>query len=315
MREREADNGKGCITDSGVRQRLIRRSGLVGIAANLLLAAIKISGGLLISSVAVVSDGLNNLADMLSSSVTLASYYISKKPADEQHPYGHGRFEYVASFIVATMILLTAAELFRASVAKIRNPEPSQLSNYVLYGMLSSIAVKGFLFFFNRRIDQRISSTLIRGVEKDSLFDSLITSGILLGFFLARFLPFEPDGWISFILTVLLFYNGYILMRATVAKLLGEKVDDKLQEEIISVIMTGSYIRGYHHLDLHEYGKERVCGSVHVEVPKNITVEKMHREIDMLEHRIKERFGVTITMHMDPVYEMEADDEDSKPYA
>ena len=307
----EAHNQKEMISDTGTRQRMIRKSGLVGVAANFLLAAIKISGGLLISSVAVVSDGLNNLTDMLSSSVTLASYYISNKPADEKHPYGHGRFEYVASFIVSMIILLTAAELFRASIAKIRNPEPAELSNYVLYGMLFSIAVKGFLYFFNRRIDQKISSPLIRGVEKDSLFDILITSWILLGFFLAHMLPFEPDGYISILLAVLIFYNGYILMRETVTKLLGEKADDELEEKIGAVILGGEHIRGFHHLDLHEYGKDRIFGSVHVEVPKNITVEEMHREIDILEHTIKKQYGVTITMHMDPVYEMEADDESS----
>ena len=308
----EAHNQKEMISDTGTRQRMIRKSGLVGVAANFLLAAIKISGGLLISSVAVVSDGLNNLTDMLSSSVTLASYYVSNKPADEKHPYGHGRFEYVASFIVSMIILLTAAELFRASIAKIRNPEPAELSNYVLYGMLFSIAVKGFLYFFNRRIDQKISSPLIRGVEKDSLFDILITSGILLGFFLEHMLPFEPDGYISLLLTVLIFYNGYILMRETVTKLLGEKPDDELEEKIAAVILGGEHIRGFHHLDLHEYGKGRIFGSVHVEVPKNITVEEMHREIDILEHTIKKQYGVTITMHMDPVYEMEADDESSQ---
>lgn len=308
----EVQSRKEIITDAGTRQSMIRKSGLVGVAANFLLAIIKISGGLWISSVAVVSDGLNNLTDMLSSSVTLASYYISNKPADEKHPHGHGRFEYVASFIVSMIILLTAAELFRASIAKILNPEPAELSNYVLYGMLFSIAVKAFLFFFNRRIDQKISSPLIRGVEKDSLFDILITSGILLGFYLAHILPFEPDGYISLLLTVLIFYNGYILMRETVTKLLGEKPDDELEEKIGAVILAGKHIRGYHHLDLHEYGKDRIFGSVHVEVPKNITVEEMHREIDMLEHTIKKQFGVTITMHMDPVYEMEADDESSQ---
>ena len=308
----KAHNQKGIITDAGTRQRMIRKSGLVGVAANFLLAAIKISGGLWISSVAVVSDGLNNLTDMLSSSVTLASYYISNKPADEKHPYGHGRFEYVASFIVSMIILLTAAELFRASIAKILHPESTELSNYVLYGMLFSIAVKAFLYFFNRRIDQKISSPLIRGVEKDSLFDILITSGILLGFYLAHILPFEPDGYISLLLTARIFYNGYILMRETVTKLLGEKPDDELERKIGAVILAGKHIRGFHHLDLHEYGKDRIFGSVHVEVPKNITVEEMHREIDMLEHTIKKQFGVTITMHMDPVYEMEADDESSQ---
>lgn len=305
-------NTKGTFLDAKNRQRLIRISGLVGTGANLILAVIKIGAGLLVSSIAVISDGLNNLMDMFSSSIAIISYHISNKPADEEHPYGHGRFEYVASFIVSTLILLTAVELFRASIGKIFHPALTILSRPVLYGMLFSIVIKIFLYVLNRKINEKISSPLIKGVAKDSLFDICITVSILVGFFIGGISSLELDGWISLILALLIFYNGYTLMRQTVTKLLGEKVDDDLKEEIVSVILKGKYIRGYHHFDLHEYGRGSFFGSVHVEVPKTITVEEMHQEIDKLEHTIQDRFGVTITMHMDPAYDMGEDNEDSK---
>lgn len=293
------------LENAEVQRKYIGLSGKLGIICNLFLCNLKITTGLAISSVAIISDGVNNLTDMLSSGIAMISSKLSSVPADEEHPYGHGRYEYIASLIVSFIIFYAALELGKKAIGKIIAKESIVISGFAVILLFISVVVKFWMYSYNHKIDRKIDSILIRGIARDSVNDALITSGIIVSLLIERFLKIPVDGYLSLFLSVLIAYNGYSLMKDTVDYLLGKQISQELLNQIDKIIKKGKYIRGYHDLQLHDYGRGKIIGSVHVEIPKNIMAENIHESIDEVEQKILKKTSVCISIHMDPTYLIE----------
>ena len=293
-----------------VQREYISLSGKIGLVLNLLMSISKMFIGWFNGSIAIVSDGANNLIDTFSSLITLVAGRISFSPADENHPFGHGRFEYIASLTVSFLILFTAFELAIASIKKIIHPEDVVISKIMLIIMILSILAKLWMYSYNMYMDKKIHSLLLQGVAKDSLNDVLISSGVILSLFLDQIIPFHIDGWISLVLAILIGYNGYGVMKNTVNILLGAQPSKDIVKKIDSILKSGKYVKGYHDLIIHEYGRGKIFASAHVEVPKNIQAEEIHEIIDGLEKKVRRETGVELSIHMDPTYELEEEYED-----
>ena len=286
-----------------VQQRLIFFSSVLGIILNLLLVTGKLIIGSLINSLAVISDGVNNLMDSAGAAVAAAGSYLSNRPEDEEHPFGHGRYEYLASFLISFIILFVAIELFRRGIALIQNPEPLEVSGAALFVMLASLAVKGWMVAYNRLIDRKIQSTLNDGIAKDSFNDMIATAGVLVSLLLYLFSGINIDGPASLVISFFVAKAGWDLLKDTTNNLIGQDPDKDLVRKIENILLEGRYVRGYHDLVVHDYGRGKLLASAHVDIPKNIGVVEIHDEIDKLENRVEEETHVELVLHMDPNYE------------
>ena len=284
------------------RLSLISLSSVVGIFINILLFAMKIGLGIFIKSQAVINDAFNNLSDSLVSLMALLGSNISKKPADKEHPFGHGRSEYVISLLVAVLIMYVGFSLFIKSVKSISSDEFSSLSLMSVGILLLSIAFKFYIYSLNKSLYKRLDSDLNLGVMLDARNDMLSTGAIIIAGFMQKYVSLNLDAIMGVILSFFVFQPGYEMFKETVAILLGQRVDKDIEENISQIIMEEDLIEGFHDLQIHEYGKGKMAGSVHVEVPANLTVEEVHGAIDQVEDEILSNTGVDLTIHMDPTY-------------
>lgn len=289
--------------DPEVQKRLIFFSSVLGIVLNLLLVIVKIIVGTLIRSLAVVSDGINNLMDTAGAVVAAAGSYLSNRPEDKEHPFGHGRYEYLASFIISFLIMFVGIELFRRGVGLVRQPQPMDVSWVAVLAMILSILVKTWMVIYNRFIDRKIQSTLNNGIAKDSFNDILATSGVLISLLLYAFTDWNIDGHAGIIISFFVFKAGWDLLRDTANNLLGQDPDRELVRSIENILLDGRYVKGYHDLVVHDYGRGKLLASAHVEIPRNIGVVEIHDEIDAMEKRVKEETHVELVLHMDPNYD------------
>lgn len=296
--------------DPDVQQNLILFSTVLGVILNLALAASKMVIGWLMHSLAIFSDGVNNLSDTLGSLVGAVGSWLSKRPSDEEHPFGHGRFEYLASFVVSFIILYVAVELLRRGITLILTPEPLGITPVAAVLMLLSIAVKIWMYRYNRMIDKRIQSTLNDGIAKDAMNDVAATTGVLLSIVLFLGFRINVDGIATVLLALFVGKNGWELARDTANTLLGEAPDETLVVRIGMRIMDGDHILGYHDLMVHDYGRGNTIASVHVVIPDDISVTELHRSIDAVEKRVLEELHVQLVIHMDPVSVMKEAYED-----
>lgn len=292
------------VNDPAVRRRYGTLGGIVGIACNLFLCALKITVGSLTSSISIVADGLNNLSDMGSSVITMIGFKMAGKPADSEHPFGHGRMEYMSAFIVAMLILLVGAELFMSSAkALINGDDMPRYSVWALVILAASILVKLWMCLFNRRLGKKISSEALIATAKDSLNDIIATSVILLsvGVSMLTDLPFNLDAAMGILVSLFIFYSGISSARETLDSILGAPPDKELIKEIESTILSFEEFIGIHDLIIHNYGPGRQFASVHVEVPQDIDIVKCHEQIDLCEKLISEKLNVSLVIHMDPI--------------
>lgn len=292
------------VNDPGVRRQYGTLGGIVGIACNLFLCALKITVGSLTSSISIVADGLNNLSDMGSSVITMIGFKMAGKPADSEHPFGHGRMEYMSAFVVAMLILLVGAELFMSSAkALVNGDEMPQYSVWALAVLAASILVKLWMCLFNRRLGKKISSEALIATAKDSLNDIIATSVILLsvGVSMLADLPFNLDAAMGILVSLFIFYSGISSARETLDSILGAPPDKKLIKEIESTVLSFEEFIGIHDLIIHNYGPGRQFASVHVEVPQDIDIVKCHEQIDLCEKLISEKLNVSLVIHMDPI--------------
>ena len=287
--------------DPAVRERYGLLTGLVGIVLNLLLSAGKLGAGLLTGSISVTADAFNNLSDAGSSVVTLAGFRMAAKQADEDHPFGHGRIEYLAGLIVAAAILLVGVELAKTSVEKILSPEAVSFSWLSAGSLLASILVKLWMSWFNRTLGRLIGSAAMAATAAGSLSPAVATYAVLLGPLVFRFTGYNVDGWVGLLVAVFILRSGWGAAKDTLDPLLGQSPSAELVADIERTVLAHPEISGIHDLIVHDYGPGRSMMSLHAEVPRNADMLEIHDVIDNIERELKEKFHTEAVIHMDPI--------------
>lgn len=284
-----------------VRLRYGMLCGAVGIGFNILLFIGKIITGTLTGSIGITADAFNNLSDAGSSAITLVGFRLSDAKADKEHPFGHGRFEYISGLIVSMAILLMGFELGKTSVEKIISPEPVTFS-YLAIGVLTcSILVKLYMFFYNRGIGKKIDSAAMRATAMDSFSDVTATSVVLLSMFVGKWTGWMIDGYTGLVVALFILYTGVRAAKETISPLLGQSPTVEFVERIEQIVLAHDGIIGVHDLVVHDYGPGRVMVSLHAEVPADGDMISLHDAVDNLEKMLKEECGCETVIHMDPV--------------
>ena len=288
--------------DPKVRMKYGILSGGVGIGVNVLLCLLKFFVGALTGSIAITADAVNNLSDAGSSAVTVFGFKMAGKPADRNHPFGHGRIEYITAMIVSFIILFMGVELAIQSVKKIRSPEDIQFSVLGVIIIAASILGKLWLAFFNRGLGKRIDSPAMAAVVADIMSDIAATSITLIALILSRFFPsLHIDGWLGIIVAGFVFKAGLEIFRDTLSSLIGQPPSKELVEELKAKILSYDHVSGIHDLIMHNYGPDHFFATVHVEIPSDIDVMMGHDIIDNIENDIKKQMGIELTIHYDPL--------------
>lgn len=286
---------------AAVRTRYGVLSGIVGIFLNIVLSVFKMIFGALTKSISIVADGVNNLFDALSSIITLVGFKISGKPADKEHPFGHGRIEYISALTLAFFILVTGFELAKTSIEKFKDPEQVIFSWQALIVLIFSIFGKIWLAYFNSSVGKRIDSVAVNAVVTDSIGDIAATTGTLIALIASKFTSLPVDAVVGVIVALVVMYAGIGIIKDTMGPLLGEPPSKEIVDRLEELVMSYDGVIGIHDLVLHSYGNAKVIGSLHAEVPADVDILKSHNVIDVIEMDIKEKLGIEITIHMDPV--------------
>lgn len=284
-----------------VRERCGLLSGGVGLALNLLLFAGKLCAGILTGAISVTADAFNNLSDAAGSAVTLAGFKLASQRADERHPFGHGRIEYLAGLGVSMLILLVGIELGRSSLEKIFHPEKTALTPLAGGLLLVSIAVKLWMGWFYTALGRRIDSSALCAAGTDARSDVLATSVVLAGLFISHFFHVQLDGWLGVLVAAFILRSGWSAARDTLDPLLGPPPSPDMVADIEQLILSDPHILGIHDLVVHDYGPGRRMMSVHAEVPADGSLRELHDVIDRAERELGRRFGLEAVIHLDPV--------------
>jgi len=284
-----------------VRQRYGYLTGFTGVVANILLFSMKLAIGLYLNSIAVMADAFNNLSDVASSVVTIFGFMMSGKPADKEHPFGHGRFEYIAALVVSFMVMLVGFEFVKSSISRIMNPEALSFDVYTFAILVASILVKVWLSFFNKSIGKAIGSKVMEATAFDSLSDVIATSVVALSLAASIWIASPIDGYVGLVVSVFILYNGFNLIKDTLNPLLGDAPDEELVKAIMDKTLSYKAIIGIHDLIVHNYGPGRVVASIHAEIPYNMDIMEAHDIIDLAEKEISEELGIHVVIHMDPI--------------
>ena len=289
------------VQDPAVRERYGVLSGGVGIFLNLLLSLGKFFAGVVTGSIAVTADAFNNLSDAGSSVVTLVGFKLAGQKADDGHPFGHGRIEYLAGLLVSLLILMVGVELGKTSIEKILQPEEVAFSLLSVGILICSILVKLWMSLFNRKLGRRIHSAAMQATATDSLSDVVATSAVLAGTLIGHFAHVSIDGWIGVVVAVFILRAGWGAAKDTLNPLLGTAPDPELVKAIQQLVLSHEQVVGMHDLVIHDYGPGRRMCSFHAEVPEGDDIMEAHDAIDHIEREIQEKFGIETTAHMDPI--------------
>lgn len=284
-----------------VRLRYGVLSGVTGIVLNIILSAFKMIFGALTKSISIVADGANNIFDAISSVISLVGFKISGKPADDEHPFGHGRIEYVSALTLAFFILIMGVELIKTSIDKFTNPETVIFSVPAVVVLVFSILAKIWLALFNRKVGKMINSVAVDAVVTDSIGDIAATTCSLVALIASKFTDKPVDAVMGIIVALVVIYAGIDIIRSTLGPLLGEPPDKEIVNRLEELVMSFDGIVGIHDLVLHSYGSSKIYGSLHAEVPAEDDILHSHDTIDLIERKIKEELGIEISIHMDPV--------------
>lgn len=287
--------------DVNVRQSYGVLSGVLGIICNLLLFAIKSIAGVLSGAISIMADAFNNLSDAGSSVVTLIGFKLAGKPADKEHPFGHGRVEYLAGLFISAAIMLVGWQLGVTSFQKILHPEPLSYSFISVGILVVSIVVKLWMASYNRYLGNKIQSTTMKATAADSLSDCVATTAVLLSIGISYFFHWNVDGATGLIVSVFIFIAGINSMKDTIQPLLGQEPDKVFVKNIEDMVARYEEIIGIHDMIVHDYGPGRVMVSLHAEIPYDMDIMKAHDMIDELEMEIKKELCCDITIHMDPI--------------
>ena len=276
-------------------------SSMVGIFCNVLLFGAKLLIGLLINSISVMADAFNNLSDAASSIIGFIGVKMAEKPADDDHPFGHGRIEYIAAFIVAFIVIQVGFSLFKTSLNKILNPESMSFKWISIVILSLSVAVKLWLSLFNRTLGKRINSKVMLATAADAMGDVVTTSATMLSIAVFGIFGVNIDGIVGIAVSVVVMIAGVNIAKDTLAPLIGEAIDPQLYEQISNFVESFEGFLGTHDLIVHNYGPSKSMASIHAEVPNDVNVERSHEVIDQIEHEAARRFGLLLVIHMDPV--------------
>ena len=278
-----------------------RLSGIVGIVCNLLLFALKLTVGSISGSLSISADAMNNLSDASSSIVTLLGFKLSEKPADEDHPYGHARFEYLSGLAVAALIVIIGFELLKTSIGKIISPTPTEFSIPVALVLVGSILMKLWLSLFNRKLGKRIESPALLATAADSRNDCLSTAAVLIAALVEHLTRWHIDGWMGLLVAIFILYSGCAMAKDTISPLLGESASPELRQLIADTVCAEPKVLGYHDLLVHDYGPGQRFATLHVEMDYREDPLVCHGLIDNLERACMERHNVHLVIHYDPV--------------
>lgn len=289
------------IGEPSVRQQYGLLGSGVGIAVNVLLFAAKFFAGLLSGSIAVMADAFNNLSDAGSSVVTLIGFKLSDQKPDKDHPFGHGRIEYLSGLFVAMAILLMGFELLRDSADQILHPQPVDFNLISAVILTAAIAAKLFLAAFNRKLGDRIHSVAMKATAADSMGDAIATAAVLAGSVLGAWLRINIDGWLGVCVAIVILRAGWTAARDTITPLLGTTPDPELVQNIESTVMSHDEVIGIHDLLIHDYGPGRLMISLHAEVNSSGDILTLHDAIDNIERELSDKYNCAAVIHMDPV--------------
>lgn len=287
--------------DPKVRESYGKFAGVVGIISNLFLCIMKILIGVFSGSIAIIADGINNMADASSSIITLVGFRLASKPEDEDHPYGHARIEYLTGLFVSILIIVLGVQLFKTSLEKIFDPDTLEFSYITIITLVIAIAVKLWQSLFNISIGKKINSLTLIATGADSRNDVIATSAVLVSVLVVKFTGLQIDGYMGCLVALFIIWSGIQLVRDTISPLLGEAPDDDLVKAITETVKKEPGILGIHDLMVHNYGPGKIFASIHVEVDADGDLMKSHDMIDNIERIVKESLRIEFVIHMDPV--------------
>lgn len=287
--------------DKDVRQGYCVMGGAIGAVCNLFLFVLKLMIGTVMNSIAIMSDAFNNLSDLGSCVVAIIGSKMANRLPDREHPFGHGRIEYISSLIVSFLILLVGFELFKSSGEKILHPEPVNFDLIMILILAASVLVKLWMYFCYSGIAKKINSTVMKATAKDSINDVISTSAVIAATVIGCFLPFHIDGYIGIVVAAYIMYSGVNMARETIDLLLGMPPAQETIDELAAIITEPEEIVGLHDLMVHDYGPGRVFASVHAEVPDDADVVHIHEIVDAIERKIFLDTGIRMVIHTDPI--------------
>ena len=287
--------------DPRVRERYGKFAGVVGIVSNLILCIMKILIGLVSRSIAIIADGINNLADASSSIITLVGFKLASQPEDEDHPYGHARIEYLTGLFISIVIIVIGLQLLRTSIDKIMHPDPLEFSCLTIIILVAAILIKLWQSLFNRSIGRKIRSVTLIATAADSRNDVISTSAVLISVIVGKFTGIQIDGYMGCLVALFIIWSGIQLVRETTSPLLGEAPDQELVDSIAEIVKKEPGVLGIHDLMVHNYGPGKIFASMHIEVDADGDLMESHDMIDNIEKRIKDELHVEFVVHMDPV--------------
>ena len=292
---------RDALSPSALRQAYGQLCGAVGIGLNLLLFAGKLFAGSLSGSIAITADAFNNLSDAGSSLVTLLGFRLAGRKPDPEHPFGHGRMEYISGLVVAGLILLMGVELGKSSLEKIIHPEEIVSSPLVLAILAVSVAVKLYMFYYNRSVGRKIKSAAMSATATDSLSDAVSTTAVLIATLVGQLTDLNIDGWVGLLVALFILFSAYKAAKETLSPLLGQTPEPEFVERIQQIVLSYPEVQNVHDLIVHDYGPGRVMISLHAEVPADGDLLQLHDVIDNAEHRLKKELGCMAVIHMDPI--------------
>ena len=287
--------------EPSVRQAYGVLSGAVGIGLNILLFFGKWLAGMISGSIAITADAFNNLSDAGSSIITLIGFRLSGQKPDPEHPFGHGRMEYISGLLVSVAILVMGFELIWSSIGKLRSPEPIESSTLVFGILIASILVKLYMFFYNHSLSKKIESAAMKATSVDSLSDTVATTLVLIATLISKYTGLLLDGWFGILVGLFILYTGGSTLKETIDLLLGQPPKQEFIDEIKEIVLGHSMVHGVHDLIVHDYGPGRVMISLHAEVDVNGDIQDIHEQIDHIEHELQEKLHCSATIHMDPI--------------
>jgi len=292
---------KDNVSNNKVREQYGYLGGVVGVIVNIILFVIKFIVGIISGSIAVTADAFNNLSDVMSSTITIVGFKLANKPADEEHPFGHGRIEYLSALAVGCLVLMVAFSFVKTSVGRIIKPEPVIFEIIPFALIIISIALKFWLSRFNKNLGDTIDSSALKAASVDAISDVVSSTVVAISLVISSKVSFPVDGILGVIVSLFILYSGINILKETVNPLLGSIPNGELVKKIEAEVLSYPSISGVHDLIIHSYGPNKYMASIHAEVPSSISIIEIHEIIDKAEKEISEKLNVLLVIHMDPI--------------
>ena len=289
------------VKSQSVRTKYGMLASVVGIICNFILFLTKLSIGFFINSISVMADSINNLSDAASSIISFIGVKMAERPADKEHPFGHGRLEYIAALIVSFLVLLVGLTLFKDSVVKIINPTEVTFQWILVVILVITVGVKIWLSHFNSKLGKLIQSKILLATAADARNDVFVTSATIISLIVGHFLNIRIDGYMGVLVSALVLYAGFQIAKDTLLPLLGEAVEKDLYVDITNLVEANPIILGTHDLIAHNYGPSKIMATIHVEVSSDSSLEEIHEIIDQIEKEVEKIMGIHLVIHVDPI--------------